>query len=74
MHHMAAHNEIFGGLSYARLLTRIFKKWNENLNNELCIKINEFECVISTEVINSKMGVHFYNVVQTVAYLDGESA
>jgi hypothetical protein len=59
LHHMASHSEKSASLSYARLLTKVFKKFKVNVTNELCYKMSEADCEISTDVITTKMGVKF---------------
>lgn len=50
MHQMASHHEISVGLPYARLLTKVFRKFIVNLNNELCYMKSEADSEISYDV------------------------
>lgn len=72
MHHKASHTEKYGGLAYARLLTMIFKYYIVNLTNELHIKMNETDYLITTNIINIKIGVLYEKVTYTIKYLDEE--
>lgn len=66
MHHKASHTEKYGGLPYARLLTKIFKYYIVNLTNEHHIKMTGIDSLITTYIINIKMGVLYEKVTYTI--------
>jgi hypothetical protein len=70
--HMMSHDEHAGGLPYAHLLTKIFRHFNVNLENELCFSMEKPSFMISIKQINRKMGVIFNPRTLEIKYLDIE--
>lgn len=69
MHHLANHDEYSAGLPYARVLTKIFRKFKVNLTSESIAKMEPSDCAITTDVINSKMGVVYDSYLKTYNYI-----
>jgi hypothetical protein len=74
LHHMGSHNEKSAALPHARFLTKVFKKFKVNLNNELCYSMTVNDCEISSAVINRKMGVFYDSVGHTISYMDDDES
>ncbi|KAI5389874.1 hypothetical protein KIW84_075254 [Lathyrus oleraceus] len=55
MYHMVIHDEMVGGLPYARLLTKIFKYYGVDLTGEPHPVMND-KYAIDVPIINLKMG------------------
>lgn len=70
--HMMSHDEHAEGLPYAHLLTKIFRHFNVNLENELCFSMAKPSFMISIKQINRKMGVVFNPRTLEIKYLDIE--
>lgn len=70
--HMMSHDEHAEGLPYAHLLTKIFRHFNVNLENELCFSMEKPSFMISIKQINRKMGVIFNPRTLEIKYLDNE--
>ncbi|KAI5408715.1 hypothetical protein KIW84_054519 [Lathyrus oleraceus] len=68
--HMMSHDEHAEGLPYAHLLTKIFRHFNVNLENELCFSMAKPSFMISIKQINRKMGVIFNPQTNEIKYLD----
>ncbi|WJX25079.1 hypothetical protein P8452_14154 [Trifolium repens] len=69
MHHLANHGEYSAGLPYARVLTKIFRKFKVNLTSESIAKMEPSECAITSDVVNSKMGVVYDLYLKTYNYI-----
>jgi hypothetical protein len=74
LNHMSSHSEKSAGLPYARLLTKVFKKFKVNVTNELCYPMPPEDCEISSSVINRKMGVIYDHVSHNFRYIDHEDS
>ncbi|KAI5401653.1 hypothetical protein KIW84_066215 [Lathyrus oleraceus] len=70
--HMMSHDEHVEGLPYAHLLTKIFRHFNINMENELCFSMENPSFMISIKQINSKMGVIYNPRAHEIKYLDNE--
>lgn len=73
MHFMLAHDEKYGRMPYARILTKIFKYFNVDIYKELNVKMNSNDCEINIKIINNKMDVPYVSIARTFKYLDEES-
>jgi hypothetical protein len=69
---MMSHDEHAEGLPYDHLLTKIFRHFNVNLENELCFSMEKPSFMISIKQINRKMGVIFNPRTNEIKYLDIE--
>ncbi|KAI5400525.1 hypothetical protein KIW84_065419 [Lathyrus oleraceus] len=70
--HMMSHDEHAEGLPYAHLLTKNFRHFNVNLENELCFSMAKPSFMIRIKQINRKMGVVFNPQTYKIKYLDIE--
>lgn len=70
--HMMSHDEYAEGLPYAHLLTKIFRHFNINMENELCFSMEKPSFMISIKQVNRKMGVIFNHRTHEIKYLDNE--
>lgn len=70
--HMMSHDEYAVGLLYAHLLTKIFRNFNINMENELCFSMEKPSFMISIKPVNREMRVIFNHQTHEIKYLDNE--
>ncbi|KAI5445536.1 hypothetical protein KIW84_013679 [Lathyrus oleraceus] len=70
--HMMSHDEYAEGLPHAHFLTKIFRHFNINMENELCFSMEKPSFMISIKQVNWKMGVIYNHQTHKVKYLDND--
>jgi hypothetical protein len=70
--HMMSHDEYVEGLPYAYFLTKIFRHFNINMENELCFSLEKPSFMISIKQVYRKMGVIYNHQTHEVKYLDND--
>lgn len=72
MYHTVIHDEMVGGLPYARLLTKIFKYYGVDLTGEPHPVMND-KYAIDVPIINLKMGIRYDKKKRTISYVSDET-
>ncbi|KAI5414985.1 hypothetical protein KIW84_040437 [Lathyrus oleraceus] len=69
---MVSHDEYVEGLPYAHFLTKTFRHFNINMENELCFSMEKPSFMISIKQVNRKMRVIYNHRTHEVKYLDND--